>query len=575
MNALKHGMSARIPVLPGEDPEAFRCQVNGFIDALTPRDAVQIFLAEQAAFAAWKIRRAERAEAARLAAILRAAPTAQDPIRQEEVAAMGRWLIASDFRKRTDAADAMRPFLDTQRQSDYRGSYGDPLHIVFRLEATADGCRWLLERWAELRAPLESGQDWEVGEMVRAIQLLGQRRLDLDVGDWEALVDGTYARAKPALMPERERQLLRLLDEGIPTDKAGRATALRRVVERATARLEVLKAAHERREAADLAELADRLAFDTTPEGEQMRRHQVASDRALHRAINSLLKLRRDQGLADETDPGGAPDPEPEPGLSGSDEPPSDERVSPEVEPEALAAPAAEPPSGDEDGAPARPIMEWEGRAPAQNEPSAPAGADGPLQNEPSPPAAAERILPYEPGRDTGPAERGGADPAGLTGPEGQGAAPLDLDARRRGRITLPASTSKRYPGGTYRGARPPEHAAGFFCPMSEVPGHLSRAERLASRDLEPEGGGGSPGRETRPNSQDDERTCLRIIPSASSPGGKPSGSGTRRFAPSMATPIGPSCTSSICSLIRAGPGCTSAIPRATPRPISSVGTSG
>jgi hypothetical protein len=84
LNALKHGMSARIPVLPGEDPEAFREQVDGFIDALAPRDAVQIFLAEEAAFAAWKIRRAERAEAARLAAILRAAPTAQDPCRQSD-----------------------------------------------------------------------------------------------------------------------------------------------------------------------------------------------------------------------------------------------------------------------------------------------------------------------------------------------------------------------------------------------------------------------------------------------------------------------------------------------------------
>jgi hypothetical protein len=416
MNALKHGMSARIPVLPGEDPEAFRCQVDSFIDALAPRDAVQLFLAEQAAFAAWKIRRAERAEAARLAAILRAAPTAQDPIRQEEIAAMGRWLIASDFRKRNDAADALRPFLDVQRQADYRGSYGDPLHIVFRLEASADGCRWLLERWAELQAPLESGNGWEVGEMVRAIQLRGQRRLDLDVCDWEALVDGTYARAKPALMPERERQLLRLLDEGIPTDKAGRTTALRRVVERATARLEVLKAAHERREAADLAELADRLAFDTTPEGEQMRRHQVASDRALHRAINSLLKLRRDEDLTGGPDPGGAPDPGPEPDPSGPVKPAGGVEDRPERETEPPATTAGEP-SSNGITAPPRPASEPEGHSVPQGNPSYSLDAHEPMEMGacvqddlrgawlsvgPPAPAGGDRILQNEPGQAAG-----------------------------------------------------------------------------------------------------------------------------------------------------------------------------
>ena len=47
MNALKHGMNARISVLPGEDEAAFRRQVDGFIEALEPRNAVELALAEQ------------------------------------------------------------------------------------------------------------------------------------------------------------------------------------------------------------------------------------------------------------------------------------------------------------------------------------------------------------------------------------------------------------------------------------------------------------------------------------------------------------------------------------------------
>ena len=36
MNAIKHGMTASIPVLPGEDHDAFRRRVDDFIDALRP-----------------------------------------------------------------------------------------------------------------------------------------------------------------------------------------------------------------------------------------------------------------------------------------------------------------------------------------------------------------------------------------------------------------------------------------------------------------------------------------------------------------------------------------------------------
>src|SRR5215813_9800985 len=48
-NALKHGMTACVPVLPGEDHDAFKRRVDDFVDALRPTNAVELALTEQAA----------------------------------------------------------------------------------------------------------------------------------------------------------------------------------------------------------------------------------------------------------------------------------------------------------------------------------------------------------------------------------------------------------------------------------------------------------------------------------------------------------------------------------------------
>src|SRR5262249_23563300 len=63
LNAIKHGMSARTPVLPGEDAEAFRRRVEDWTADPAPRNAVERFLVERAAMDSWKIERADRVEA--------------------------------------------------------------------------------------------------------------------------------------------------------------------------------------------------------------------------------------------------------------------------------------------------------------------------------------------------------------------------------------------------------------------------------------------------------------------------------------------------------------------------------
>ena len=85
----------------------------------------------------------------------------------------------------------------------------------------------------------------------------------------------------------------------------------------------------------------------------------------------------------------------------------------------------------------------------------------------------------------------------------------------------------------------------------------------------------GVPGRRADRGRSGSVSQCRRITPSGSSRSGKPTGSGTRPSAPRTSSPASPSSTSSTCSPTPAAPGCTSAIPRATPPPTSSAATSG
>src|SRR5262245_47504261 len=158
-NALKHGLSAAIPVLPGEDPDAFRRRREAWAAALDPGDVVERFLAEQAATASWKIERADRLEAARLAAAARAAAAERRAGRRHEADQLGRVLLGSDGQAPDpDLARTALKTLDPEVEAGPVADGRDPFRsLLDRLESTAEGCGWLLGRWAELGTALERG----------------------------------------------------------------------------------------------------------------------------------------------------------------------------------------------------------------------------------------------------------------------------------------------------------------------------------------------------------------------------------------------------------------------------------
>src|SRR5208337_4711210 len=50
----------------------------------------------------------------------------------------------------------------------------DPEELVGKLEESAEGCRWLLERWAQYRNLLDCKSKWEEPELLRFIRLQGK-----------------------------------------------------------------------------------------------------------------------------------------------------------------------------------------------------------------------------------------------------------------------------------------------------------------------------------------------------------------------------------------------------------------
>jgi hypothetical protein len=57
-NARRHGLSALVPVLPGEEPEEWQQHRSSIVASLAPVGGLEQELAERVALALWRLRRA-------------------------------------------------------------------------------------------------------------------------------------------------------------------------------------------------------------------------------------------------------------------------------------------------------------------------------------------------------------------------------------------------------------------------------------------------------------------------------------------------------------------------------------
>ncbi len=108
-----------------------------------------------------------------------------------------------------------------------------PEAIVLRLESTAAGCRWLLDRWAELGARLDRGDTWPSAEKVKAIRLLGKQPLDMSPSQWEDHLEIREEVPDAEIDAHFDRRLDRQLDDRLAEDEPATIAVLRSVAGRA------------------------------------------------------------------------------------------------------------------------------------------------------------------------------------------------------------------------------------------------------------------------------------------------------------------------------------------------------
>ena len=342
LNAVKHGLTAQIPVLPGEDPTQFHTRVDGYKTDLQPRGTLENDLVEQMAQQAWQIDRALTADAARLTIKIQTA-AAESAVRDaDQAAALGQRLF---FDRR--GPTPLFPSVKLQGRSSARTSRtdqpddpDDPVRLLILLESNTAGCRFLLDCWAALRDRIETGQCWQSPEKLRGIRMLGRQPLDCadhrDVAEVLLachVLDPQHKQAFSEVrceMDDDEWKAYARRLEGrnytaiTPVDAPAARAVLLGVVDKATRRLNLLVTTHQERDAQVAALNVHALAFDATAEGERLRRYKNACERAFHRTIATLLKVRKEVDIP-VFDDDLVPEPQPQDDLHRVPEHPAEE----------------------------------------------------------------------------------------------------------------------------------------------------------------------------------------------------------------------------------------------------------
>jgi hypothetical protein len=318
LNAVKHGVRAKTPVLADEDPQVLEDRRAAWDACLLPGNDVERRLVDDAVFCTWQQDRARRAQAARINAnIISSDGVVPGQTEGQDVNALGRRLFK-------DRLGPLTFYPSTPKRYDFARSPStsfaggevdpdEPADLILSLQSTLIGCEWLLAEWARLRAVLNQGQPWLSSDKLKAVRLLGKQPFDALDDRAVALVFLASSKLKGEKRPWyweistemaeteikefRNQAAIRQLDSMMPGDAAEAREVLAGIIERATERLTLKAEAHRARAIAIAALAPDILAFDDSHEGELLRRYDLASGRGLSRSLEELRKHRRSLSL--------------------------------------------------------------------------------------------------------------------------------------------------------------------------------------------------------------------------------------------------------------------------------------
>ena len=320
MNALKHGMTAEIVLMPDEDPEAFERRVREWVRDFGPRTDEECFYAERAAYLSWQVQRNFRAQSARLTRRAQTALSRKQKRQERKASELATQLfqmpigsLSGNGETQGDAAAQTSKVRSGLVSGQINAGEGDqPGPIVRELESTEVGCRWLLTRWNALGGALEAGAAWNAPERFQAIRLLKLKPLDLlhaqsitailqacrviepELGDLVSEYWNELVAAEPGWTVEELRRWLP--EMGSPADAAAARAELEEIVTTESERLEVLIKDHDEHDEIEARYSSHEHAFDHSPGGERMRRYETKCMRYVDRflsEVSSRLAERR------------------------------------------------------------------------------------------------------------------------------------------------------------------------------------------------------------------------------------------------------------------------------------------
>jgi hypothetical protein len=307
LNALSHGLTAQIAMLPEEDVAEYEARREDFFEMYKPRNGVEVAQVERTAYLWWQLLRVGRAQSAQLCAYAHTAESETKAREAREFIELTHQLLMPGREARWGGSKI--PSSNTAGEG--QGAHGlrdagfqHPTFIVIRMEFQRDGCRWLNGQWNELSVPLDEGRAWQAVECFKAARLLGmQPESVIEIGNLAeflrpcvALAGGQIELAKEtwALLapPDAEDgwELLRvqLELEGFEPDAESARQELRSIVRKQVERLAPRLERHE--EVAEILEMLgpDLHTFDSSPRGEKIRRYERDTQRTIDRLQREL-----------------------------------------------------------------------------------------------------------------------------------------------------------------------------------------------------------------------------------------------------------------------------------------------
>jgi hypothetical protein len=315
LNAVKHGFRAEKAILPDEDPAVLQERLDAWTADLQPRNSVEQHLVDRGVRLSWQLDRVTRAQDGRTSTQMIEGGSEEADLQAEEILEIGKRLFWDNrgpinFYPHRPIREVSSHGDDVPRTSfcESPDDPDQPALLVRRLQSSAAGCQWMLDRWDELGGLVECELAWLPPDKLKAIRLLGMQPIDA-VDDLDVariflacfVIRGSTGEPFLEIMHElytreevvfRSQLAARQLTMFLPKDAAEAREMLAEIVasakDRLTARLGVLL----ERDNKIKALAADRLAFDDTAPGELLRRYEMTSGRALNRTLELLLKLR-------------------------------------------------------------------------------------------------------------------------------------------------------------------------------------------------------------------------------------------------------------------------------------------